>query len=116
MFLGKGVLKIGSKLTGQYPCHSVISMKLKNIFIEITLRHGCSTVTLLHIFRTPFPKNTSRWLLLVIRHFVLIQMKDLSLCLYHKKENFRFIIIYSSKLVLYIYRGLIYLSLFTHTL
>ena len=32
--------------------------------IEITLRHGCSPVNLLHIFRTPFPKNTSGWLLL----------------------------------------------------
>ena len=28
-------------------------------FIEITLWHGCSPVNLLHIFRTPFPKNTS---------------------------------------------------------
>ena len=27
-------------------------------FIEITLRHGCSPANLLHIFRTPFPKNT----------------------------------------------------------
>ena len=34
-------------------------------FIEITLRHGCSPVHLLYIFRTPFPKNTSGWLLLV---------------------------------------------------
>ena len=33
-------------------------------FIEITLRHGCSPVNLLHIFRTPFSKNTSGWLLL----------------------------------------------------
>ena len=29
------------------------------VYIEITLRHGCSTVDLLHIFRKPFPKNTS---------------------------------------------------------
>ena len=28
-------------------------------FIEITLRHGCSPVNLLPIFRKPFPKNTS---------------------------------------------------------
>ena len=28
------------------------------------LRHGCSPVNLLHIFRTPFSKNTSGWLLL----------------------------------------------------
>ena len=31
---------------------------------EITLRHGCSPVNLLHIFRTPFTRNTSGWLLL----------------------------------------------------
>ena len=38
--------------------------------IEITLRHGCSTVNLLHIFRTPFPRNVSVWLLL---HFAISQ-------------------------------------------
>ena len=31
---------------------------------EITPRHGCSPVNLLHIFRAPFPNNTSGWLLL----------------------------------------------------
>ena len=35
-------------------------------FIEITLRHGCSPVNLLHILRTPFPKNISGGLLLII--------------------------------------------------
>ena len=35
-------------------------------FIEIALWHGCSPVNLLHIFRTPFPRNTSGWLLLNI--------------------------------------------------
>ena len=33
-------------------------------FIEITLPQGCSCVNLLHIFRTPFYKNTSGELLL----------------------------------------------------
>ena len=33
-------------------------------FIEITLRHGCSPVNVLHIFRTHFPRNTSGGLLL----------------------------------------------------
>ena len=33
-------------------------------FIEIALRHGCSPVNLLHIFRTPFLRNTSKGLLL----------------------------------------------------
>ena len=32
--------------------------------IEIALWHGCSPVNLLHIFSTPFLKNTSGWLLL----------------------------------------------------
>ena len=32
--------------------------------IEVALRHGCSLVDLLHIFRALFHKNTSRWLLL----------------------------------------------------
>ena len=31
-------------------------------FIEIVLRHGCSPENLLHIFRAPFPANTSGWL------------------------------------------------------
>ena len=35
-----------------------------SIKLQITLRHGCSPVNLLHIFRTPFPKNTSGRLLL----------------------------------------------------
>ena len=35
-------------------------------FRQITLRHGCSPVNLLYIFRTPFLKNTSGWLLLLI--------------------------------------------------
>ena len=45
----KGVLKICSKFTGEHPCGSVISIKLQTNFIEITLRHGCSPVNLLHI-------------------------------------------------------------------
>ena len=64
VFLVKGVLKICSKFTGEQPCRSVISIKLQSNFFEITLRHGCSPVNLLHIFRTPFPRNTSGWVLL----------------------------------------------------
>ena len=43
-----------------------------NNFIEITLRHGCSLVTLLHIFRSPFPKNTSGGMLLVETSFIVL--------------------------------------------
>ena len=62
--LGKGVLKICSKLTEEHPCRSVISIKLRGNFTEITIQHGCSPVNLLHIFRTPFTKNTYELLLL----------------------------------------------------
>ena len=64
VFLGKGVLKICSKFTGEHPCRSMISIKLLWNFIEIAFRHWCSLVNLLDIFRTPFLKNTSVWLLL----------------------------------------------------
>ena len=60
VFLGKGVLKIYNKFTGEHPCQGAISIN----FIEIILRHGCSPVNLLRIFRTPFPRNTSGRLLL----------------------------------------------------
>ena len=52
VFLGKGVLKICSKFTGEHPCRSAISIKLQSNFVEITLWHECSPVNLLHIFRT----------------------------------------------------------------
>ena len=53
MFLSKVVLKICSKFTGKHPCRSVISIKL-----QISLRHECSPVNLLHIFKTPFYNKT----------------------------------------------------------
>ena len=59
LFLGKAVLKMCKKFTGEHPCRSMISIKLLCNFIEITLRHWCSPGRLLHIFRTIFPKNTS---------------------------------------------------------
>ena len=40
---------------------------LKCDFIEITLRHGCSPVNLLHIFRAPFSRNYSGWLLVELQ-------------------------------------------------
>ena len=40
--------------------------KVTFTFIEIALRHGCSPVNSLHIFRTSFPKNASEGLLLEV--------------------------------------------------
>ena len=66
VFLGKGVLKICSKFTGEHPYRRAISIKLLWNFIETALRHGCSPANLLHIFivLTPFSKNTSGGVLL----------------------------------------------------
>ena len=44
-------------------------------FIEITLRHGSSPVNLLHIFRTPFPKNTCGGIFLKIQSRLVIKQK-----------------------------------------
>ena len=66
MFLGKGVLKICWKFTGEHPCRNAISVELQSNIIEIALRHGCSPVKLLYIFRTPSLNNISERLLLYI--------------------------------------------------
>ena len=50
VFVGKEVC---SKFTVEHPCWS-----------KITFCHGYSPINLLHIFRTPFPKNTSGGLFL----------------------------------------------------
>ena len=54
-------------------------------FIEITLRHWYSPVNLLHIFRTPFSKNTSGVLLLLLTYEISgnqsLNVKKLELCL-----------------------------------
>ena len=57
--LSKGVLKICSKFTGEHPCWT-------HHIPAIILQHGWSLVNLLHIFTTPFPKNTSGGLLLTV--------------------------------------------------
>ena len=41
------------QISEEHPRRSVISVKFFCYFIEITLRDGCSSVNLLHIFRTP---------------------------------------------------------------
>ena len=66
VFLGKAVLKIWSKFTGEHQWWSVNSIKLLSNFIEITLQQRCSPLNLLHIFRTLFLKNISGRLLLLI--------------------------------------------------
>ena len=52
MTAGKGVLKICRKITGEHPCQSVISITLQSSFAAY--------------IRTPFSKNTSGWLVLLL--------------------------------------------------
>ena len=47
-------------------CFENMQQIYRSNFIEFKLRHRCSPVNLLRIFRTPFPKNTSGRLLLII--------------------------------------------------
>ena len=52
-----------------WPCKSNNFIEICN-FIEIVLRHGCSPVNLLSIFRTHCSRNTSGWLLLNLYHTI----------------------------------------------
>ena len=61
----EGVLNICSKIAGEDPCGSVVSIiKLLGNSMEIILLDGHFPVNLLHILRTPFYKNTFEELLL----------------------------------------------------
>ena len=81
------------KIYRRTPCRSTISIKLQSNFIEIRLRHGCSPVNLLHIFRTPFLEDTSGWLLLKIsrirphRLYNLGQFTHFALYTHRAKKN-----------------------------
>ena len=59
VFLGKGVLKISNKFTGEHPCRTVILPKLFCDYSEITVWHRCSPLNLLDIFRTPFLRRAA---------------------------------------------------------
>ena len=73
MSLRKFVLKICSKLTGENPFSSVISIRLLYNFIEITLQHGCSPVIMLHVFRTSFYKVFGGLLLELLNRAAVVQ-------------------------------------------
>ena len=82
MFLREGVLKICIKFTGEHSCRSATSIKLQSNFIEITLRRVCSHVNLLHIFKTPFLKNTSGRLILLITQKLSKWFISFAFCLF----------------------------------
>ena len=63
MFLKKVFLKLCSKFTGEHPCRSGTSMKLQSNLLKLHFGMRVFAVNLLYIFRTPFPKNSSGWLL-----------------------------------------------------
>ena len=72
----KTVLKICGKFTGEQLCQSAISIKLQSGFIEITLRHACSPVNLLHIFRT-LDKDLSTLNILHVFGSVFVNLPEL---------------------------------------
>ena len=98
VFLGKGVLKICNKFTGECPCRNAISIKLQTNFIEIALRYGYSLVSLLHIFRTPFPQNTSEGLPLSMQT-IFFMVASLSLYSENCLPSFFFSVIFLACLV-----------------
>ena len=61
-FLGKGVLKIRSKFTGDYPCWSAISIKFNNVFQSFSIKFffirtpldGCFWTIIEHCFKSFF--------------------------------------------------------------
>ena len=61
------------------------------VALQLTLRYGCTPVNLVHIFRTPFPTNTSGGLFLVLVVILLWNLINsfLSnfLILYHLKTS-----------------------------
>ena len=54
LLLGKDVLKICSKFSGEHPWQSVISIKLLCNFIEVALCHGCSPEKFAAYFQNTF--------------------------------------------------------------
>ena len=60
--------------------------------IEITFRHGCSPVNLLHIFRTSFLRNTFGEFLLKIAASVMFQTEEFLFCIvsiFSRSENYQ---------------------------
>ena len=100
LFWGKGVLRICSKLVGEHLSRSVISIKFQSNFIETTLRHGCS----------PFPKNTSGWLLLNVAVKWLSSMIWLIKCCKIQQNNYLYFqrtIYIFNEIIIYIFNELI---------
>ena len=60
----------------------ILKRDFKCVFNEITLWHGCSPVHLLHIFRTPFPKNISGRLFL--KHNTIWRSEVLERIVFHQ--------------------------------
>ena len=82
IFWGKGILKIRNRFTGEHPCRNAISIKLLCSFIEITFRHGCSPINLLHIFKYLFLKTSLEgcfWLFLVVQAYssIVVLLKSI---------------------------------------
>ena len=117
-FLGKGVLKICSKVTREQPYWSAISIKLLCNFIEIPLRHGFAPINLLYIFRIPFPRSNSGWLLLKAfsaLHCLVSMFEKQKTCNNNKGKSFGALMTDLSKAFDYLSHELIITKLHTYS-
>ena len=97
VFLENNVLKICNKFSEKHPCPSVISINLFRHFIKITLRHGCSLVTLLHICRTPlriiplggcfWTFDEKLWSLAIWNDYIPRQFQKTACALFHRFQQ-----------------------------
>ena len=72
-----GAIQFSQIKTGHY----IKRTKEEGLFTTSRLRGGCFPVNLLHIFRKPFPENTSEWLLLLIyRKFFIVSSMSCATC------------------------------------
>ena len=88
-----------------YDMAAMILAKLESNFIETTFRHGCSLANLLHIFRTPFPKNPSGWLLLEIQNIDGLELSGKKFMFHWRKISlFQFHLYFSASSAFEIYK------------
>ena len=84
-FLGKAVLKICSRFTGEHPWKNAILIKLHSNFIEIALRHRCSPGGLSN---TILPTESLLFALLLYCHICLSEQASNRLITFHISCNY----------------------------
>ena len=92
VLLVNSILKICSECTEEHPCRDLISIKLQSNFIEITLRHECFPVNLLHIFRTRLLRTPLDGCFFLIPHITTFEVQTIQNILKTRIKNFNWIV------------------------